>query len=82
MACGLVDRSPSRWANRRAILAAAGRFLLQPAAAEAIATRIFTTVATSWEASLREAAVSPGDCQRLSRAFIYPGLELDLEVEE
>lgn len=31
MACGLVDRSPSRWANRRAILAAAGRFLLHPA---------------------------------------------------
>jgi hypothetical protein len=25
--------------------------------------------------------VSPGDCQRLSRAFLYPGLELDPEVE-
>jgi hypothetical protein len=81
MACGLVDRSPSRWANRRAILAAAGRFLLQPAEAEAIATRIFTTVATSWEACLREAAVSPDDCQRLSRAFLYPGLELDPDME-
>ena len=81
MACGLVDRSPSRWANRRAILAAAGRFLLQPAEAETILTRIVSTVASSWEASLREAAVSPGDCQRLSRAFLYPGLELDPEVE-
>jgi len=81
MACGLVDRSPSRWANRRAILAAAGRFLLQPAEAEAILTRIVSTVASSWEATLREAAVSPGDCQRLSRAFLYPGLELDPEVE-
>jgi len=80
MACGLVDRTPSRWANRRAILAAAGRFLLQPTEAESIATQIFTTVATSWEASLREASVSPGDCQRLSRAFSYPGLELDPEV--
>jgi hypothetical protein len=76
MACGLVERSPSRWANRRAILAAAGRFLLQPAEAEAILTRIFSTVASSWEASLREAAVSPGNCQRLSCAFLYPGLEL------
>jgi hypothetical protein len=82
MACGLVDRSPSRWANRRAILAAAGRFLLQPAEAEAIATQIFSTVASSWEASLREASVSSGDCQRLSRAFLYPGLELDPVVEE
>ena len=82
MACGLVDRSPSRWANRRAILAAAGRFLLQPAEAEAIATRIFDAVASSWEATLREASVSPADCQRLSRAFLYPGLELDPEVEE
>jgi serine/threonine-protein kinase HipA len=81
MACGLVDRSPSCWANRRAILAAAGRFLLQPAEAETILTRIVSTVASSWEASLREAAVSPGDCQRLSRAFLYPGLELDPEVE-
>jgi serine/threonine-protein kinase HipA len=59
MACGLVDRSPSRWANRRAILVAAGRFLLQPAEAEAIATRIFTTVATSWEATLRAPLMSP-----------------------
>jgi serine/threonine-protein kinase HipA len=81
MACGLVDRTPSRWANRRSILAAAGRFLLQPAEAQAILSRIVSTVATSWEASLREAAVSPGDCQRLSRAFLYPGLELDPEVE-
>ncbi len=72
MACGLVDRSPIRWADRRAILVAAGRFLLQPAEAEAILTRIFTTVATSWEASLR-GTVSPGDCQRLSCAFLYPG---------
>ena len=82
MACGLVERSPSRWANRRAILAAAGRFLLQPAEAEAIARQIFTTVASSWEASLREASVSPGDCQRLRRAFLYPGLELEPEVAE
>jgi hypothetical protein len=59
----------------------AGRFLLQPAEAEAILRRIFTTVASSWEASLREASVSPGDCQRLSRAFLYPGLELDPELE-
>jgi serine/threonine-protein kinase HipA len=68
MACGLVDRSPSRWANRRAILAGAGRFLLKPAEAEAIATRIFIAVASSWEATLREASVSPADCQRLNRA--------------
>jgi serine/threonine-protein kinase HipA len=79
MACGLVDRNPSRWANRCAILTAAGRFLLKPAEAEAIFTRIVSTVASSWEATLREASVSPGDCQRLSRAFLYPGLELDPE---
>ena len=29
MPTSLVDRSPSRWANRQAILAAAGRFLLK-----------------------------------------------------
>ena len=58
------------------------RILLQTAEAEAILTRIFTTVATSWEATLREASVSPGDCQRLSRAFLYPRLELNPEVAE
>ena len=58
------------------------RILLQPAEAEAILTRIFTTVASSWESTLREASVSHGDCQRLSRAFLYPGLELDPEVAE
>ena len=58
------------------------RILLQPAEAEAILARIFTVVASSWEATLREASVRPGDCQRLSRAFLYPGLELDPEVAE
>jgi hypothetical protein len=58
------------------------RILLQLAEAEAIAKRIFTTVASSWEATLREASVSPGDCQRLSRPFLYPGLELNPEVAE
>jgi hypothetical protein len=58
------------------------RILLQLAEAEAIAKRIFTTVASSWEATLREASVSPGDCQRLSRAFLYPGLELNPELAE
>jgi serine/threonine-protein kinase HipA len=81
MACGLVNRNPSRRANRRAILAAAGRFLLRPEEAEAIASRIFSTVAASWEACLREAVVSPVDCQRLSRAFLYPGLELEPQAD-
>jgi hypothetical protein len=58
------------------------RILLQLAEAEAIATQIFTAVASSWEASLREASVSPGGCQRLSHAFLFPGLELDPDVPE
>ena len=61
-------------------MAAAGRFLRKPAKAEAIATRIFNAAASSWEATLREASVGPGDRQWLSRAFLYPGLELDPEV--
>jgi hypothetical protein len=81
-ACGLLDRRPSRWANHQAVLAAAARFLLKPAEAETIAMRIFTTVASSWEASLREAAVSPGDCQRLSLASLHTGLELDPAVSD
>ena len=58
------------------------RILLQQAEAEAILRRIFTTVASSWEVTLRQASVSPGGCQRLSHAFLFPGLELDPDVAE
>ena len=43
------------WAKRLAILAAASRFLLRSAHAEAVLARIFFTVASSWEASLCDA---------------------------
>ena len=44
--------------------------------------QFFTTLAGSWEASLHEASLSPGDCQHFSNAFPEPGLELDAELAE
>ncbi len=54
----------------------------EPLSAEAICPPVFATMASNWEVTLREASVSPDVCQRLSRAFLYPGLELDPEVAE
>lgn len=54
----------------------------EPLSAEAICPPVFAAMASNWEATLREASVSPDDCQCLSRAFLYPRLELDPEVAE
>lgn len=76
MVCGLEGRRPSRWANRDTIVAGAGRFLLEKEEAEAIAARVFSTVAAEWERLLRSVGVSQADCAFVRSAFLYGGLEL------
>lgn len=46
------------------------------AEAEAIAARVFTTVAAEWEGLLRRVGVSQADCAFVRGAFVYGGLEL------
>jgi len=43
---------------------------------EAIAARVFTTVAEEWECLLRRVGVSQSDCAFVRGAFVYEGLEL------
>lgn len=65
-----------RWANRDTIVAGAGRFLLEKEEAEAIAARVFSTVAAKWEGLLRRVGVSQAECEIVRGAFLYGGLEL------
>ena len=44
--------------------------------AEAIAARVFSTVATEWEGLLRRVGVSQAECEIVRGAFLYGGLEL------
>ncbi len=73
MACG----SFGRYANRRNLLSAAERFLLEPDDASAILDRISECVRTSWWATFRRAGVSAADCNAVARAFAYDGFFYD-----
>lgn len=43
---------------------------------EAIAARVFTTVAAEWEGLLRRVGVSQADCEIVQGAFVFEGLKL------
>ncbi|MEA5414761.1 type II toxin-antitoxin system HipA family toxin [Synechococcus sp. BA-132 BA5] len=77
MVCGLEGGKPSRWANRGTIADGAPWFLLEREEAEAIATRVFTTVSAEWEHTLCSVGVSQRDCDAVRGAFLYAGLNLD-----
>ena len=70
MTCGPAGR----WANKENLLGAAGRFLLEYDAAEAIFERIVGTVRSSWYPAMRQAGVSERDCDLIRSAFLYEGL--------
>lgn len=65
MICGPAGRSP----NRENILAGAGRFLLDRAAAEAILDRISGIVQSSWYDAMRSSGVSVNDCDLVGRSI-------------
>ncbi len=73
MVCG----SFGRYANRRNLLSAAERFLLEPDDASATLDRIVECVRASWHATFRRAGVSAGDCDVVARAFAYDGFFYD-----
>ena len=70
MACGRFGR----YANKTNLLSDHGRFLLSAEEAEAIFTRITTTIHESWRPTMRRAGVSEADCEAIKSAFVYEGL--------
>jgi serine/threonine-protein kinase HipA len=73
----LICGDQGRVINSRNLLSRAERFLLERHEAETIFTNMRHQVESSWYATARREGVSEADCERISRAFAYPGLDLD-----
>ena len=69
MACG----DQGRHASAANLLSQSARFLLKPEEASGIVEAIEQRVRRSWYATVRKAGVSERDCERIARAFAYPG---------
>jgi serine/threonine-protein kinase HipA len=67
-----------RYANRQNLLSECGRFDLTKDEASAIVDRMASTVRDRWGEFLHAAGVSDADCEKIRRAFKYPGFEYDL----
>lgn len=76
MICGPAGR----YANKRNLLAAAGRFLLDRDQATAIFDRIAETVRGARQGVLDRAGVGTRDREAIRNAFLYDGLFYDTEV--
>ena len=69
-----------RYANRSNLLSSAGAFRLSDAEAMTIIDPMTEIVKSTWHAAFRRQGVTEADCEKLSRAFAYPGFFLDPEA--
>jgi len=67
----------NRYANRLNLLSGHARFKISREDASAIIDSVQRTVRDRWYPVLRENGTSEADCERVTRAFNYPGFELD-----
>jgi serine/threonine-protein kinase HipA len=67
-----------RYANVANLLSQCARFLLTREQADKIIKDMKTTVRARWYEVARGVGVSESDCGKIGRAFVYPGLELEL----
>lgn len=74
MACG----DAGRYANAENLISQHRRFLLKADAARAMVDELEAIVRDRWLGTLRSAGVSPQECERLARAFAYPGFRLPI----
>jgi serine/threonine-protein kinase HipA len=73
MICG----DQGRIANKTNLLSQGARFLLVDDEAKAIVTAMRDQVKNTWYDVARAAGVSEKDCERIERAFAYPGFNLE-----
>lgn len=71
----------NRHANRENLLSDCERFRLDKQEATDLIDRMKLIVASRWRAVLRSHGVTEEDCERLARAFVYPGFELPAATE-
>ena len=67
-----------RYANARNLLSQSARFLLKPEEAKAIIDEMEEIVRNRWYEIARREGVTDKDCEKIARAFAYPGFRLDI----
>ena len=72
----LICGDMGRYAHRDNLLSQHTRFLIHRADAEAAIGTMEQTVRNRWYAIARSQGVTEQDCDRISRAFVYPGFRL------
>lgn len=75
----LICGDAGRYANAENLLSQSGRFLLSRDEAEAIINEMEACITKSWYGVARTAGVSDRDCDRITRAFVYPGFRYRVE---
>ncbi|MEW8508994.1 MAG: HipA domain-containing protein [Candidatus Thiodiazotropha sp.] len=65
-----------RYANATNLMSQSARFLLKPEEAQAIIEEMEQTVKNRWYEIARREGVDDKDCEKISRAFVYPGFNL------
>jgi serine/threonine-protein kinase HipA len=72
MSCGDLGR----YAHADNLLSQSTRFLVPPSMAKPIVGEMEAQVSSTWYAVARAQGVSEKDCDKISRAFAYPGFGL------
>ena len=77
----LICGDEGRHANARNLLTQCERFHVEPGEAQALITEMEATVGALWYETSRTCGVSEQDCERMSRAFAYPGFRIGKQAE-
>jgi len=67
-----------RYANAGNLLSQSARFLLNPEEAKAVIDEMEEIVRNRWYEIARREGVTDKDCEKIARAFAYPGFRLDI----
>ena len=76
----LVCGDRGRYANAENLLSQSARFLLEQDEAKAIIDEMEAIVTKKWYEVARRESVTEKDCEKIARAFSYPGFRLDIEA--
>jgi len=76
----LVCGDMGRYANAKNLLSQSARFLLEPEEAKAMIDEMEAIVTKKWYEVARREGVTEKDCEKIARAFAYPGFRLDIKA--
>ncbi len=76
----LVCGDMGRYANAENLLSQSARFLLEPEEAKTIIDEMEAIVTKKWYEVARREGVTEKDCEKIARAFAYPGFRLNIKA--